>query len=412
MVSICEVDASRFKLQTSHDVWRSHDSLQLLRMRLSNAEFEKVEKAMGLNYNPRGVLSCPLLRRELMPIECSMYETMHVYFSHGIAAHELHLFLRSCKKCLGVGFGSLELFCSAGWCCPKSASTAQSKPAAIFSAAREDVTQDGFKGVASEVLAVYGLVQHFAETIIAPRSNATMAGHLQSFLLMCDIVQLLQQIKRQRNRPSDIQIARLRNLQHHHMQAFLACYGAAEVKPKHHFSRHIPNQLETHGFLYDAWACERKHRTAKRIGTDVANTKQYEKSLLARVLQDHLQHIKELHVEDRLLGTTFESDALAASLDIRLATVSESMQAQGITLHADDIIDVHGTVFKIAACVEGAGKLWLLVRSYIQCGTRGNGKLWKPRDECLDIIASSEEFIVVDHWSFLANDILLTLPVS
>lgn len=402
LVTICEIDFSKCKRNSSEHVWRAHDTLQRMHAQINKSEFEKLEKAMGLNYNPLGLIACSELRKEIRPIECSMYESMHTFFSHGAASHELVLFLKGCRKHMGIGYDSFERFCSAAW----HQRRGNGNPAKVFAAAREAVTHDSFRGIASEVLAVYGLVRHFAEEIIGPRANADMLPCLNSFRAMSDIVQILTEMKNQRQPVSLTQSNRLRGLQRDHMQLFLECYGEEEVKPKHHFCRHIPEQLDLHGCLYDVWALERKHRIPKQIGEHIVNTINYECSMLSRILHTQLDSVPDT-LNDRLIGKPVASDALSLAFG-NSAMFSDSMQAGGIDVFRNDVLLAHGLALRVAGCTEEGANLWLIVRAYDACGTRGHGRLWKPRPR-LELLPANDEFTLVQHWTYLAENILLTL---
>ena len=86
-------------------------------------------------------------------------------YSHGAASVELSNFLTALAG-IGIKFEHLRTFCKANW---KSCRTIKLKsPADVFSQSRENSTSDTFKGMASEVLAVFPLVRQFAEMCVGP----------------------------------------------------------------------------------------------------------------------------------------------------------------------------------------------------------------------------------------------------
>ena len=266
------------------------------------------------------------------------------------------------------------------------------------------------QGIASEVLQVFGLVRHFAEEVVAQltaNAHPALLLSLQSFRYMSDIVTLLQEIKFKPSGFVPDQINKLRTLQENHMQAFLACYGESAVKPKHHFSRHIPDHLAAHGFLYDAWTVERKHRVAKRISNTIENTTQFERTLLDRMWNVHL-----LAARDRHASATRLTTPVPAVAELGFEMFSASMQLpRGSIISASDIVLRGGACLQILGCVQQSSNFWLLARPFIARGVRGYGKLWLPSTSSLELVPAGDDFTCVQHWTFLAseNNMLLTL---
>ena len=409
LVTICEPSLAKCVRQSSQDVWRSHDKLQQLHESGSctKSNLDKFEKACGLTYNQWGVLSCRELRNEVLPVEMSCYESMHTYFSQGTAAHELHLFLSQCKKILNVTFDSVARFCSASWLQP--ASRGPVAVANMFSSAREAATHDHFKGTAGEVLSAFSLIRQFAEDVVAPLSQnePLMLNSLRSFRSMSNVITLLVRLKNKSQITND-DTNQLRQLQEVHMLAFLASYGESEIKPKHHFCLHIPDQLDKFGFLYDVWTLERKHIVAKRIGDTIMNLTSYEKSVTARLLNAHFQNAP-LTFADRLLGKVESTDMLSSTFGA--AMFSKSMNIGGFTVSANDIIFSQGLAFKVCGCVQNAAaNLAFLVHCYTHIGARGHGQLWKLTDTTVRVLEPTD-FIPAEYWTYLRDDSLLTLNI-
>ena len=77
----------------------------------------------------------------------------------------------------------------------------------------------------------------------------------------------------------------LETKQRSHHARFAAAYGEASMKPKHHFSLHIPVQLEKMQASLDTKTCERKHRALKAgVEATMQNLQNFDSRLLFKLL--------------------------------------------------------------------------------------------------------------------------------
>ena len=61
--------------------------------------------------------------------------------------------------------------------------------------------------------------------------------------------------------------------------------------PKFHWMIHYPAHLERYGTLVTCFVHERKHKLAKRYGTDIHNTRSYGKSVLSEIVAHQLWQV-------------------------------------------------------------------------------------------------------------------------
>ena len=407
LVDISESNHSNFDLLSDEDIWRLYDVLEAQKPILGAGAFDQLERACGITWNQHGLLADRALRAQVKPSSSILYETMHSYFAHGAAAVEMHLFIGACSAELGLKFEHFEVFCSADW---KMAKTAHKlNPAVLWSANREKASSDSYKGMATELLQIFPLVRHFADTIV--ENTGRIRNQLQSFRAMSDIVVCLQTLKRRSAIP-EAGCQELELLQRAHMRAFMAAYGQDEFKPKHHFCMHVPSQLRRHGMLFDAFTLERKHRTIKRHACNIVNTSgDYEWSVLMKSVAEQFTAMPGSFA-DSLIGPRTQSDDVATLLSVPHAIVAESVQINGYTISADDIVTVQGHALQVALCAQIGHSFHLVGKLFSHSCQRGNAHVWQrvPHNELVivspvDVLCEQPSF-----WTFMENGNLMTLP--
>jgi len=87
-----------------------------------------------------------------------------------------------------------------------------------------------------------------------------MEPEVKSFLALFDVTQTLQEMKLLEPVPQQLR-DRLAIEQRLHSDAHKEAYGTQHVKPKHHYSQHIPKDINH--MLIDTAPCERKERLVK-----------------------------------------------------------------------------------------------------------------------------------------------------
>ena len=191
-VTITEHDTSKFDAATDAEIYTMVDTLAEQVNVLNKQEFEMLESASGIIYEPLGLLASPALRPHIRPAACTTFDAMHVFFQGGVASNELHLFLSRLKSQMRVSFSHLKEWCQI-WKSP------QKRPRIIrvFDEAREKVTKDSFKGSASECLAALPLILRFVEVVLGQLPGKEVVSlETQSFTSLVNVVRILQRLKR------------------------------------------------------------------------------------------------------------------------------------------------------------------------------------------------------------------------
>ena len=239
---------------------------------------------------PHGLLACTELRPYLKPTK-SVYESMHCYFSDGIAKLECSLLVSALLES-GYELQNIEAFCNAGW----------------LPTQRCRFDKHGVQGLASEVLRAVPLLKHLCLTVVQPMG--IMELEVDSFSLLGDTVECLEEMRSQEECEENL-LTNLEVKQEMHAESFKRAYGNNAVKPKHHFAMHIPKHTRRRKKLHiDTWPVERKH---KLITQEIVQYRQWnalqnaEGNLVVRVNAVQMSEMTRDTSRGELLGAvTFE----------------------------------------------------------------------------------------------------------
>lgn len=96
--TICCGDTTKFDLATDEDIWRMYDNLKAMVGVVNKGDFELLERASGMNYNPHGILHDEELRKYVLPASSTRLDPMHCLVANGVCTTEVHVFLVAMKK--------------------------------------------------------------------------------------------------------------------------------------------------------------------------------------------------------------------------------------------------------------------------------------------------------------------------
>ena len=397
---------SGFDCATDEDIWQKFDNLAALAAGgASKAQLEKQEKASGLNLVPTGVLGDNELRGHCRPIKDTSYDSMHCLFSNGIAGQEMHLWLKMCNEHLNISYTHLDEWVKAGW---KQQPNRPKLANDVFSSRREAASKDGWKSMASELLAVFPLIYHFVEVVVRPRCPDCMKDALASFSKMCEAVRLLNAMKHDATLITRHSCDKLKAILATHLILFEKAYGKDLVRPKHHYCQHLADQIFQHKFVVDCWPCERKHRSAKRIAETIDKSRNFERSLLARAVLEQMQCSPEESYAYSLRGVQTAAPKLATTLGAASVVLANGATYGIVKVSRNDIIITEQTALQVRACMLVDEQLCVLVAAYSFAGKLGAGSLWKLYEPSACFPLSSG-FATPDFWTFQADGTLLTL---
>ena len=256
--------------------------------------------------------------------------------------------------------GSLESYFKADWQFGKAKSHKSRKLHTVYkrSAADDEHDKSYIKPLASEMLSMYPLLRHFAESVLDkfPELNEAIA----SFRAACDVLDAIMAAKRSRLRSAvDALVAGIERKVQTHMELHVAAYGFQYIKPKHHRMQHIAAQFRRDKRILDAFVIERIHNTLRRLTQNISSTQRYEASLLAGALNAQLMRLKNKEYGDTLLGKIAPHPM---SADVKVA---ERLMYDPKEISAGDLIVAGKSFGKVALCAASVRALFLYVHPCI-----------------------------------------------
>jgi hypothetical protein len=264
-------------------------SLRVRTSEMTKAAFHDLEMMMGINHNPDGLLADAELLRHLDPLVCITYDWVHNMLQAGVFTVEATLFLRAVGR-LGITYADmLALLKSPSWCFPYSSQVKSKNLYKIFDELRQKKRGEAAKlrCNASELLGLFGLLRHFAETCVG--DSEVVAAEMASFNALCESLGLILLAKRGMVHVADAG-AQLKAASEKHLRLHIAAYGTEFVVPKHHWQLDVADQLGRDGCVLDAFIIERLHLVVKAVAEPVKNTACFERSVLSGVVNLSFHH--------------------------------------------------------------------------------------------------------------------------
>ena len=217
---------------------------------------------------------------------------------------------------------------------------------------------------ASELLTLYSLLRHFAETRL-PQQDPNLSGQLHCFYLACKAVDTIMIAKRGRI-PMAEAGTNLRTCLHEWLTTHKELHGDAHVKPKTHWAFDIADQFVSDPWIVDSFVIERLHLRVRAIAENVKMLTGYAGSVLSGIVNHHSHHAQECLPGCGLLGRA------AALPSIPGVLLSDRMEIQGLTFSVGDFV-AHGSQLGclVACCLEagdlfGVVNLWTKVEQLSQ----------------------------------------------
>ncbi len=255
VVSIASSRADLFRTRSDQDVWDTVDYMNIQKGVMTEAVFQRYEKAAGFNHTPEGHLLCVPLRRHVGPVSACVNDPLHVWFQGGVASVELYEMFEELVA-YGITWAMVGDWMRADFMWPTAHRANGRALYTTFNSTREAGTRGSkreFKGGAIETAMVVPMLRHF---LVKQAARSTdFADDLQlpiaSFQTMVDVCVLLQRAKFSDD-PDHFQDL-LSNAIGTHLEAFKAAYGTERCKFKHHMAMHV----RCHDLYLDTFCLER-----------------------------------------------------------------------------------------------------------------------------------------------------------
>ena len=224
---------------------------------VNNAAFEEMQKLLGINFNPLGILGDQELRPFLRPVSMYFRDLQHTLASGGVASTELAVFLNLFQKnarlkAAGVTLERLSQYAQA-FTLPRS----QGKPNLNWFHS-SFLAKDHVKHFSSDVLSMYPILVAFAVDAILPCN--VLQDNVRCLILMEAILSMLCNVPV----VTDAVYEKLNSLIMEHARLFQRLYPA-HIKVKFHHMLHLAADLKRLGFSISCFAMERRHRDWKSV---------------------------------------------------------------------------------------------------------------------------------------------------
>ena len=253
--------------QSQLDIYMAH-----LATRPNKSQLEDSQTLLGWRWIPQSIVCQP----GFLIAERCIYDSMHCYWSQGTIGCEVGLFLQSAK--MEINFSPAELAELAGlpW-------TSHTRKASAVTVLNEKLLQPGvdYKGDAKQTLVLLPLLNYYAQKVLA----AKLPSQVDCLRRLNKVCRKILTLKNNTACVSQADVDSLLRLQEQHLQAFKDCYGADQVRPKHHYGFHTSQPAVSMQVFLDCFVCERKNKNFKTQirGSDSLLT-HFEKTAMATLL--------------------------------------------------------------------------------------------------------------------------------
>ena len=353
-------DASKLKFHTPQSIASIVHRLSNSYGTLSKAQFTELERTLGWNYSPHGVMWNPITRPLVDPSSIAAYDWMHVVFVSGVFGVTLGQVMRNLKD-EGVTYAVLHNYIQKfTW----PAHTKKiGKEACIPERARSSWANHVFKCSASEGLSLAPVFENFFSEFIHrhPSPSALAKGIASNFLQLLGVVHLIVKC-----RSCDVSPLELQKAIKDFVYGYGRLHGPDTMIIKFHLLLHLPFHLKKYGFLPNCFVHERKHKCSKRFANNSCNTDAgWEGALLREITCHHLYALQNeddnrFGLEPALVNASPPAAKLLAALTHQFGpgdyTVASSARlASSERVSVGDVVLYRG----------GAGKLGMLVKAKV-----------------------------------------------
>ena len=357
---ITEDDPSKFQCTSVEKFHDTFDMIAELHARLqtsdvNRATYDRICMSEGFNFVAGGLPFDLTLRANGVDVfRAARKDWVHSCLQDGLLTVDAHLYIEACEG-IGKGYEDVEAFMRRQWSFPVVQRGKSHRLYQIFSQARTNAEgeHDKLRAQASELLGVYVLMRHWAETEVGCRPE--VENERASFDAACKVVDIIQLAKKELLPMNDASHL-LKVAMQRFMMLHKRAYGTAYVRPKHHWMFDVAEQLLVDPLVFDQFIIERLHLTVKVHGERCKNKRRFERSVLSGVLLQQLGKLRAMRSNCCL------TDAKTATLPgFGDAEIADNMQVLGLHISVDDFVIHQEVVGKVLACAEELGTFFAIV---------------------------------------------------
>jgi hypothetical protein len=271
----------------------------------------------------------------------------------GTFSVEVRLLLEHSEEKLAKSWASVATFMQ-GWSFQRDKKIEMRTVHRIFDDFRHSYAEEHekLKACASELLSAYGLLRQWVVVELA--GEASMAREVDSFNDCCEIIDVILFTKRGKvTMESGSRL--LQQAAERHLGKHTLVYGTEHIKPKHHWPFDIAEQWLEHDLVVDAFLIEKEHLAAKSFADRACNTRIFEQTVLAGVLNSHVESLQKLGPQRELMGQSVPFPGFPDSL------VADNLSIDGVVTSVGDFVFLGASVGMVAACISEGDDFFFVV---------------------------------------------------
>ncbi len=342
IVDIACADPTKFKKQSSAELFAKCDALTALKPRLGITDFESQETAFGINFNPYCICWDRDIREMINPVDGARIDPMHTFYNDGLCNTEIELILPRLKS-RGIHWETIGDYMQGNWRSPAAFGRHRWKD--IFSEKRgRHFEKTGNLGAsASETLMLMPIMAFMlAQT---PWLRPALSAEIESFSALARVVRLLQRAK-MRSTTSRRLFAAIKVHAQKKRLAYAVDGDESAYKFKGHTAFHLLEglaEVQDEG-LGDCFVCERLHVLTKALTGNVDYTSVFEQSSLELVL---------LATRDRMMHTNWDDDLIHPKMFDGQAIALQT-RFHGTLISSEDVVFVNEKLVQVKGFLRRA----------------------------------------------------------
>ena len=343
------------------------DVLQFLREQqplVPHSQFQRMQQFLGYNYVAQGLLLDQEL--DIQPASVVMFDWMHTYIANGLWNCEMGLLLEQLRH---AGITQTVLHhCLQTFRWPFAIASRGVSGSRLFA----KVQSGDVKCMASEALSIFSVIRFILHERTRAGELSALRSHIQSYMDLCAVLDLLIGIKQQTTRASDLEKSVLK-----HLTSYTAAYGHTRYLPKHHYACHLGRMLSSHRILCSCLTHERKHKEVKRFANLSSGGNSFESSVLVDALRLQLEELDSQPFRSGLQAPSEPTPAMKSLLRCMLADNDSEVQVSKVAYVAPwELMSAHDVVLLDLDGRKEVGQVLFFARVGIQ--DVACVQLWQP----------------------------------
>ena len=243
------LDCSKFVLHTDGSIQNMMCKLRVESERMTTDDFAQLQLVYGFNYNPFSFLLSDCY--SITVASSLMWDWMHNLCEGGLVDKEIGLCVATLKRARApTTFATISRFVKL-FKLPKHLPRIDK----LFDASScaKYLRNEALSCSATQVLTLCPVLAVYFSTFGV--SQGYCLDHVHCLLALFHVVSLLDAVRLGIVSPDALAIAVKR-----HGDLYVQCYGERLVRPKHHYTQHLPDMFRRWGILLSCWVHERHHR--------------------------------------------------------------------------------------------------------------------------------------------------------